>query len=106
MTNKDTEQPAAPKTRRQKLEEAEPWCDVQDWDKADANALQALERGEADPDQQRRALDWIITKACRTYDMTFFPGGLEGQRNSDLAQGRRFVGLQIVKLLKLALSRM
>jgi hypothetical protein len=77
-----------------------------EYDKADANALQALQRGEADPEQQRRALDWIIHKACMTYDQTFFPGGAEGERYSNFAQGRRFVGTQIIKLLSLALSRL
>lgn len=105
MTEKNKEQPAPPRTRKQKLEDREPWMPVE-FDKADANALQALERGEADADQQKRALWWVINKACMNYDQTFYPGGDEGRRLSDFAQGRRFVGLSIVKLLKLALSRM
>ena len=68
------------------------------WDDADATAMQALQRGEATPDQQKRALDWIINRGAMTYDVTFHP---EGDRQSAFAEGRRFVGLQVIKLLKI-----
>jgi hypothetical protein len=54
-------------------------------------AIQALARDPA----HKRALDWIIREACMTYDETFFPD----ERNSAYAQGRRGVGLAIVKLV-------
>lgn len=76
------------------------------WDPADAAAIQALARGEADAHQQKRALDWIINAACATYDMSFQPGGEEGRRATDFAEGRRMVGSQIVKLIKVNLSRL
>lgn len=75
------------------------------WQDQDAYALQALEQGKATPHQQQRALAWIINQACMTYDTTFFPGDLAGQRESDLAQGRAFAGKQIVKLIKLNMAR-
>jgi hypothetical protein len=59
--------------------------------------MQALQRGDASPEQQRRALDWIIRVGATTYDSTFFPGEPDA---SAFAQGRRFVGLEVVKLLK------
>ncbi len=80
-----------------------PWLPV-DYEKSDASALQALATGTANPDQQRRALDWIITKACSTYDFPYRPGGHEGERDTCIALGRQMVGQQIVKLLRLALS--
>lgn len=73
-----------------------------EWDVPDAGAVQALARGEASPEQQRRALDWIITAAGGTYDLSFNP---DSDRATAFAEGRRFVGLQIVKLIKLNLSQ-
>lgn len=64
--------------------------------------MQALQRGDATPDQQRRALHFIVHSLCGTYDATYFPDA----RDSDFAQGKRWVGLQLVKLLNLALSRL
>lgn len=64
-------------------------------------ALQALARGEADGQQQKLALDWIIKEAAGAYDMAFWPG-IDGQRNTDFALGRQFVGYQIVKELSLS----
>lgn len=75
----------------------EPWHPAQ-WELADASAIQALSRGDASPEQQRRALQWIITAAAMTYDETFTPGQSDV---SDFLQGRRSVGLQVVKLLHL-----
>lgn len=69
------------------------------YEEADATALKALQTGEASPDQQKRALRWIIENAANTYDLSFRPG-VGGDRDTAFAEGRRFVGLEIVKLLK------
>ena len=69
---------------------------------ADTSALQALQRGEADPEQQKRALKWIIEEVCMTYDWPYRPGE-DGQRETDIALGRVFCGQQIVKELKINL---
>lgn len=66
---------------------------------ADITAVQAVQRGDASPDQQRRALDWIINQACKTYDFAFRPGA--DDRETNLALGRQHAGQQIVKLLYL-----
>ncbi|TXJ25387.1 MAG: hypothetical protein E6Q24_14745 [Chitinophagaceae bacterium] len=71
--------------------------------KADVAALKALEFGEASPEQQKRALAWIINNASATYEMSYRP---TSDRDTSFAEGRRFVGLQIVKMLKLNLSTM
>jgi hypothetical protein len=81
---------------------AEPWRPPS-WQPADASALQALLRGAATPEQQKRALDWIVNAACATYDLSFRP---DSERATAFAEGRRFVGLEIVKLTKLDLARM
>ena len=74
------------------------------YEKAVASALQQLAAGTASPDQQKRALDWIIKQACGTYDQAFRPGGQDGARETDFALGRQFAGQQIVKMLHLNLS--
>jgi hypothetical protein len=66
-----------------------------DYADADAFALQALQRGEANPDQQVRALKYVVETICGTYDLSFRP---ESERETCFAEGRRFCGTQIVKL--------
>ena len=66
--------------------------------KEDVRSIQALAQGTAGEADQRRALQWIIEKACLTYDEPFRPD------SSDVVNymlGRRSVGLAIVKMLKL-----
>lgn len=75
-----------------------PQLDPNNYEPADAYAMAALARGEANVDQQRRALDWIINNAAATYDMSFSP---DNPSLTAFAEGRRFVGNQIVKLMKL-----
>ncbi len=66
------------------------------WDVADAAAVKALARGDASPNQQQRALDWIIKHAAMTYDEAFVPGQPDV---SDYRAGRISVGRQIVGLI-------
>lgn len=80
----------------------EPWK-PSPWDLPDAAAIQALQRGDADADQQRRALTFIVNTLAATYDCSFRTG-VDGDRVSAFAEGKRFVGLQIVKLCNLSLS--
>lgn len=68
---------------------------------ADAYAIQALERGQASPEQQKRALRWIIDCACLTYDFCDKP---DSDRLAAIFDGRRFAGLQIVKLIKINMA--
>lgn len=73
------------------------------WEPSDAAAIQALARGEADADQQRRAIRWIVETAASAYDMHYRP---ESPRDTDFALGRAFVGQQVVKLSKINLSKL
>ena len=68
---------------------------VSEWKPEDVGAMKALARGDASPDQQRRAINWIINNAAMTYQDTYAPP------DSDYYQGRRSVGLQIVKLINM-----
>ena len=70
-----------------------------------AIAIQMLAEGKANEGQQRMALDWIVNVLCGTYDLSYRPG-VDGVRNTDFAEGKRFVGLQIIKMTKIKIGRM
>lgn len=80
---------------------AEPWLPAP-YDIADAAALQALEKGIASEAQQMRALAYIVKTLGMTYEHTHYPD----ERNTCFANGRRWVGLQIVKLLRIDLKEL
>lgn len=87
------------------LEEHAPWKPT-DFDDAEAAAFQALARGAASADQQKRALDWLVKKCCRTYDLSYRPGAEQGRRDTDFAEGRRSVGLEVVKLINVKIGNL
>ncbi len=89
-----------------------------DYDQADVRAIQALanyaqlaavawdeqEMGPApeapSPSEVKRALDWIVNSAAQTYDTSFVADDSNG-RIGAFVEGRRSVGMQIVKLIRL-----
>jgi len=73
-----------------------PWQPVEYTEK-ECNAVKALAEGLADDEQQRVALRWIVEKAGFAYEQTYFPGSA---RDTDFAEGRRFVANSIIKLIK------
>lgn len=83
-----------------KKPEASPWMPP-DWKPVDISAFQALARGDATADQQKRALDYIIINIAGTYDLSYRPSS---DRDTAFAEGKRFVGLQIVKAVNLNLA--
>jgi hypothetical protein len=72
-----------------------------DHDAPDLSALQAMSRGEATADQQKRALAWIINEGAATYQQSFVPGDTHA---TAFIEGRRFVGTKIVELLKISIA--
>ena len=82
-----------------------PWSSIDDRvDEADINAIKALAAGVANEGQQKRALDLIIYRIAGTYDLSFRPGGTDGDRVTCFAEGKRHVGNQIVRLTKLTVK--
>lgn len=67
---------------------------------ADVAAIQALALGTANSAQQKRALDWIIKVAAKTYE----PEYQTDSRDHAFCSGRRSVGLNIVVLTKIDLA--
>jgi hypothetical protein len=63
---------------------------------ADVTAIHQLEKGEAGPEMQKRALAWIIA-ISGTYDQSYH----DTERDTCFAEGKRWVGNSIVKMLKL-----
>jgi hypothetical protein len=68
------------------------------YDDPDVFAIQALVKGEADADQQKRALNWIINECCKTYDMSYRP---DNQTDTVFAEGKRYVGNEIIRMTKM-----
>lgn len=91
-----------PQTPAIDREKHRPWHPYK-WEDADAGALQALVRGDAQPHQQQRAIKLIVEGLCDTYGMSYYPFST---RDSDFAEGKRFVGNQIIKLIKLNLAKL
>jgi len=90
------DKPAATK----KAKASWPWFPVE-FEDADVFALQALEAGVANEGQQKRAMTFVREKLCEENRLEFWPGGEDGRRASDFAGGKRFVALQIRRLLRL-----
>lgn len=89
---------ARPKSKEAK--ELAPGVPLPRYTLPDVIALQALARGDAEPEQQKRALEWIINEACGTYTWAF----KQQPRETEVALGRQLVGQTIVGLLKLDLA--
>lgn len=60
---------------------------------ADRAAFRAVAQGEASGPQQMRAMRFLIDLLCETYGMSYRPSS---DRDTAFAEGKRFVGSQIV----------
>jgi hypothetical protein len=78
----------------------DPWKPAE-WEPEDAYAVQAVMRGTASEDQQRRAMVFIVNQLCGTYDLSYRPSG---DRDTAFAEGKRFVGLQMVKFANINIA--
>ncbi len=72
-------------------------------DLVDAYAIQALHRGDATPDQQKRALKCIAEEIAGAYRMSFDP---DSARNTDFAEGSRHVGRTIANIIHADLAKL
>ena len=77
-----------------------------DFKLADVASIQALMIGKADAEQQKRALRYIVETLAGTYDPSYRPGADEGRRETDFAEGRRFVGLRIVAMTRADMAKL
>lgn len=68
---------------------------------ADPFALQAVAAGNASSAQQQRAIAFIRNVICEGERLSFWPGGEDGRRATDFAEGKRFVSIQIRRFLNM-----
>ena len=80
---------------KEKLPKEKPYYPA-DYDTADIMSVKALFDGKATADQQTRAMKWIVDSLCGTFDLSYRP---DSDRDTAFAEGKRFVGLQLVKAL-------
>lgn len=68
---------------------------------ADVAAVQAVYRGEGTPDQQKRAMEWVIKGAAQIGQQSYRAGDSHA---TAFVEGRRFVGAQILSLLAMKIG--
>lgn len=86
-----------PKPKPKPPQPSAPWR-TPETDDPDIFALQAIARGIASEGQQQRAWAYIVATLCATDRMSFYPGGEDGRRASDFAEGKRWIGLQLRRI--------
>ena len=64
-------------------------------------ALRALAEGGADEYQQRMVLPFIQRVLCQADVSSYCPGGEDGRRATDFAEGKRWVWLQLRRILNM-----
>lgn len=76
-----------------------PWQEPE-YTKADVIAIQHVVLGSGSEAHQKRVIDLIINKIANSYDLSFRPDDMGGERATAFAEGKRYVGLQLIKLIK------
>jgi hypothetical protein len=77
------------KPSRPKSQPDRPW-QIPRIEDADIFAIQAIANGTASDAQQQRAYEYVVRALCETDRMTFWPGGEDGKRATDFAEGKRW----------------
>lgn len=72
--------------------------------RADVVAIKMCHAGEATPDQQRRAIEAIIGRVACADELSFRADDHGGTRETDFSEGKRYVGLQLRKLITTSLD--
>jgi hypothetical protein len=72
--------------------------------KADVLAIKMAAQGEASPEQQKRAIEAIIGRIACADELSFRADDHGGTRETDFSEGKRYVGLQLRKLLSTPLE--
>ena len=71
--------------------------------KAQARSLQLVCEGKAGADEQKMALEAVF-RICGVDDLEYLPDEHGGARDSAFKSGKRHVGLQLRKIVRLPLS--
>lgn len=70
-----------------------------EYDESIIMAVRAFAAGVANDGQQKVVWDWLLHTVCQVEGMSYRPGGIEGQRATDFAEGKRYVANQLRKML-------
>jgi hypothetical protein len=70
-----------------------------EYDEATIMAVRAFSDGKANDGQQKTVWNWLLHAVCQVEGMSYRAGGIEAQRATDFAEGRRYVGNQLRKML-------
>lgn len=73
------------------------------YDEVIVGAMRALLAGNANEGQQKTAVKYIIEDLCQYYDISFMPGE-DGRRNTDFAEGKRYVAAHMITLSKVIIG--
>jgi len=73
--------------------------DPAEWTAEEAIAVQAVAKGIASEREQTRAMRWIIHQCCKFGELSFRSDSDGGERETSFAQGKWFVGQQIMKMV-------
>jgi hypothetical protein len=76
--------------------------DPVDYEPEHVSAIQLLERGECPEHLQKIAFEWIVTQAAGLYDQSYRTNPYD----TAFAEGRRFVGNTIIKMLKIDAAKL
>ncbi|MDE2440025.1 MAG: hypothetical protein KGP14_03295 [Betaproteobacteria bacterium] len=92
------------------MRKTEPWRAYAQPDYSSQSAktgVAAIKRLYGQPDDVgRQALDWIIRELARVEDMTFRPDDKGGERETAFAEGRRFVGNELARIIRTAYDKL
>lgn len=78
-----------------------PWVDpwsIPELSNSERASLKALQSGTANEAQQAIAFDVVVHKLSGADRISFAPGGDDGHRKTDFAEGRRWVGLMVLAI--------
>ena len=73
------------------------------WEPADVTAVRACAEGRASPEQQKRAMTYIVNTICGLQDWPYRPGA--NDRDTNIGLGRQFVGHMIAKMCRIDLAK-
>lgn len=74
-------------------------------DNADIYAIKAMFAGQASAGQQQRFMELLLQSICEETRMSFLPGGDDGRRGTDFAEGKRWVALALHHFNRLRLQQ-
>lgn len=65
-----------------------------------ARAVIAVSQGVANEEQQKTAIEAILVDICGYHDLSYRPDELGGERDTSFALGKRFVAIEILRLIQ------